>query len=635
MRCAWIVVLTACSATVETPDAAAEFPTTGFFVAPGGSDSADGSIDAPFATIERAVIAMRDSSEKTTHVRAGFYEQRGKPIVLDERDSGVTIVAYPGERPVVSGGFRMAPWTEVRPGVWSADVPSDLRIGAVTVDGAWLDEARTPNRVPGDPRAGWFFVEQSLGPPVENPWDPSFAKDDAFVYRGGDLAGAEPGAWISVWDKFGWSHDVLQIASIDHGSRTVRMHAASQFGLAPNSRYFVYGAPAALDAPGEFVRDGDKLLIAGEPGDIVVASAYNGPPVISIEGANDVRISGLEIRDQHNTGRWGVEPGGAVRVAAGDNARIVDNMMRSVGVGVHVDGGTGHVIAGNAIYDTACTAVVMFGDGNTITGNDIHDVGLLEQASHGIVVGPGRNVIAHNRIADVPHYAIIAVGDKADGLVIEYNRIERANLGANDAGAIYLKNRGNYNPAAREAVRYNTIIGSGGLAVDNDGNMTAPGFSFAVYLDEGQSGTDVYGNVIVGASYGAVFPHNGTDNRIFNNIFVGGVHAQLFLESSNAPANNVWERNVFVSSSPTPTVYVKYAGQEETFRDNLFWNPAATSFIAYGNGGALSLDAAEMAGFVTGSVVADPLLQDDYRLRPESPAFALGFQELPYAEMGL
>lgn len=666
MRCLIVCVVLGCSAApqpaadgVPGPDAL-ELPTTGWFVAPDGDDNADGSVDAPFATVARAVEAMRGSDEKHTHVRGGFYEQRGHTLALDARDSGVEILGYPGETPVISGGFVVTGWTLVDPdrGIWRAALPAELgAVGAVTIDGAWLDVARTPNRVPGDAqaRASWLFVEQSLGPPVEHPWDPSFGQDDAFTYRGDDLAAIpgldqEPDAWVSIWDKLGWSADILKIASVDVGARAVQLAAASQFGLAPNSRYFVYGVRSGLDAPGEYYVDiaTHALLVIPAGGadpnaTRVVASAYDGPPIVAIDGADGVHIAGLEFRDQHNTGRWGVVTGGGVKIMSGTGDWIERNTFHALGVGVDVEAGDGHRIERNAVFATACSGIAVFADHTSIAGNDIHDTGLVEQASHGIIVGPGRNVIAHNHIADIPHYGIIAVGDAADGLVIEYNVIERVDLGANDAGAIYLKNRGNYNPAAREQVRYNAIYGSGGLAVGDDTVFHAPGFSFGLYLDDGQSGTDVYGNLFVGTSAGAVFPHNGTDNHIYNNVLIAGVSEQLFLESTTNPGGNVFESNLLVSPAAAPTIVVKYQGEEATLDRNLFWNPVDPGyfdqvFFAYADGSTLTFAQARDAGFHTGSVVADPRFADpahgDYHLAAGSPAFALGFVELPYELMG-
>lgn len=640
------VVAAACSGAPHIAIDAADEPPPGFYVAPDGDDANPGTFDAPFATIQRAIDAARGSTEKHVNVRAGTYELRGRSIALDARDGGLELLGYPGELPVVSGGFSITGWTAVDANIWAADLPPELAdVGAVTVDGAWLDVARTPDRDPSDPHASWFFVEQSLGPPTQ-PWEPSFNQDNAFTYRGDDLAaiGDEPDAWVSIWDKLGWSADILKIASVEGGA--VHLEAASQFGLAANSRYFVYGLRSALDRPNEYYVDraAHRLLLVGDPtASHVVASPYNGPPLISIDGADGVHIAGLDLRDQHNTGRWGVPAGGGVKLVSGNAAWIEGNRLHALGVGVDVEAGTGHRLERNTVFDIACSGIALFGDASTIAGNTIHDTGLVEPASHGVIVGPGRNVIAHNRISDVPHYGIIAVGDRADGLVIEYNVLERVDTGANDAGAIYLKNRGNYNPAARETVRYNRIVGSGGLAVGTDTAFTSPGFSFGIYLDDGQTGTDVYGNLFVGTAAGAVFAHNGTDNHIYNNVMIDGVYRQLYVESSNVPQGNVFERNILVSSTRAPTVLVKQSGEEATLRGNLYYDPAEPAyfdqvFYAYSDGRTLAFADAAAAGLVTDSVVADPRFVDpehgDYRLAPDSPAPALGFIDLPYAEMG-
>jgi hypothetical protein len=271
-------------------------------------------------------------------------------------------------------------------------------------------------------------------------------------------------------------------------------------------------------------------------------------------------------------------------------------------------------------------------------------VGLVEQASKGIVVGPGRNIVAHNSIKNVPHYGIIAVGDKADGLIIEYNVLENINQGTDDAGVIYLKNKGNYNARAREQVRYNLFLGSGGLRVDPVTTKFTQGgtFTFAVYLDEGQSGTDVTGNVMIGVSQGAVFPHNGADNNISNNLFINAVNAQLFLETPS-PSTNIFERNIFYSTTLKPTIITKHPGQENVMRNNLFCNAAnagyfSQSFFEWSDGQKMNYEAALRAGFHSGSKIADPLFVNpaagDYRLQPGSPAYGMGFAAIPFEQIG-
>jgi hypothetical protein len=632
-----------------------------FVVAPTGSDAAAGTEAAPFATVQRALEAMRASATKRTLLRGGLYSLRGQTLTLDARDHGVQLLNYPGESPVLSGGSRLKEWTQVdaAKGIWSAPLPAEaVNVGAVTVNGEWYEPARTPNRDPGSAqaRSGWFLVEKSLGPRV-NPWEPSFNGDKAFTYRGDDLPASlniqgEPNAWVQIWDKLGWSADILPIASIDHATRTVTSKNASQFGLAPCSRYFVYGLRSALDVGGEYYVDGPnrKLLLIPkkgvEPNDAVISAArYDGGPLIAIHGANQVRVSGLEFRDQHNTARWGVKMGGGVSVVAGNRILIENNRFHALGVAVSIeDAATDVLVRKNEAYDLGCSGMVMFGNRNTLLANTIHDVGLVEQASKGIVAGPGRNVISHNSIKNVPHYGIISGSDKADGLIIEYNVLENVNQGTNDAGVIYLKNRGNYNAKAREQVRYNLLRGSGGLTVDPETTAFTQGgtFTFGVYLDDGQSGTDVYGNVLIGVSQGAVFPHNGADNRIYNNLFINPVNAQLFLETTS-PATNVFERNIFTCTTLKPTIITKAPGQENVLRNNLFHHATdagyfSRSFYEWGDGKKMTFEAALAAGFHTGSKIADPLFVDpaggDYRLKPDSPATAMGFEKIPFEQIG-
>lgn len=70
------------------------------FVAEGGSDAADGSAGHPFATFARARSALREGGGRTLYVRAGRYRQT---FALGAEDSGLRVLAFPGERPVIEG----------------------------------------------------------------------------------------------------------------------------------------------------------------------------------------------------------------------------------------------------------------------------------------------------------------------------------------------------------------------------------------------------------------------------------------------------------------------------------------------------------------------------------------------------
>ena len=100
-----------------------------FFVSTDGDDSWSGKLDSPnadktdgpFATITRARDAIRElkkqslSEPVTVMIRGGKYFL-DEPVIFNKADSGtkdcpITYMAYPGEKPIISGGRKIeADW---------------------------------------------------------------------------------------------------------------------------------------------------------------------------------------------------------------------------------------------------------------------------------------------------------------------------------------------------------------------------------------------------------------------------------------------------------------------------------------------------------------------------------------------
>ncbi|HEX9042800.1 MAG TPA: right-handed parallel beta-helix repeat-containing protein [Trebonia sp.] len=124
---------------------------TTLHVAPDGADTADGSADRPFRTINRAAQLARPGDTVTVH--AGEYREWVRP-----RRGGlsgarrITYQAAPGEHVVIKGSERVTGW-EQDPGggtVWRASVPNavfgDWNPFAEAVAGDWLIEPEPPRR---------------------------------------------------------------------------------------------------------------------------------------------------------------------------------------------------------------------------------------------------------------------------------------------------------------------------------------------------------------------------------------------------------------------------------------------------------------------------------------------------------
>ncbi|HUS47749.1 MAG TPA: right-handed parallel beta-helix repeat-containing protein [Phycisphaerae bacterium] len=128
--------------------AAAEDTKADFYVAPDGSDENAGTIDKPFASLARAKDAVRKLraadraryaplephihlglrlGEVVVMFRGGFYEMKDT-VLFEPQDSGTkdspTIYrAYPGEKPVLSGGRKITGWKMDAKGRWTVSLP--------------------------------------------------------------------------------------------------------------------------------------------------------------------------------------------------------------------------------------------------------------------------------------------------------------------------------------------------------------------------------------------------------------------------------------------------------------------------------------------------------------------------------
>ena len=111
------------------------------YVAPHGNDAWSGKLpepnaegtDGPLATLTAARDRLREMKGDqalpgpvSVQLREGHYRIT-EPIVFEPLDSGlptapVTYEAYPGERPVISGGVPVTGWTQEGP-AWKAPVP--------------------------------------------------------------------------------------------------------------------------------------------------------------------------------------------------------------------------------------------------------------------------------------------------------------------------------------------------------------------------------------------------------------------------------------------------------------------------------------------------------------------------------
>ena len=267
-RINFLIVLALVLAALIGQASAQSHNSTTLFVSPGGNDSNSGHDAAqPFATIVRARDEVRRLHNKgsaagpvTIYLRGGVY-QLSEPLVFTPEDSGtaaapVNYAAYPGERPVISGGAPVKGWAPGANGTWTTTL-ADVRAGRwyfsqIFVNGALRQRARIPHegflRVKGMPEGTFKTV--------------GVQKDcRTFEFAAGDL---NPN-WhhlndVEVIVYHFWTDHHLPIQGVDAAKNLVTFSKPSDMVFSDDvsengARYIVENVYEALDAPGEWYLD--------------------------------------------------------------------------------------------------------------------------------------------------------------------------------------------------------------------------------------------------------------------------------------------------------------------------------------------------------------------------------------------
>ena len=132
--------------------------TVEFHVAATGNDHNAGTAGAPFATVERAQLAVRQrptGDGATVWLHGGVYRLE-RSLQFTPADSGaptapVVYAAVAGETVEISGARALTlDWTQESAGRWQSKIPAGIDLDQLFADGAKMIRARYPNHDPGE-----------------------------------------------------------------------------------------------------------------------------------------------------------------------------------------------------------------------------------------------------------------------------------------------------------------------------------------------------------------------------------------------------------------------------------------------------------------------------------------------------
>ena len=664
-----------------------------FYVSSTGDDAFNGtSPSTAFATLERAKQAVRLAKESNQNIssvnvfiKGGDY-QLNAPLVFEPVDSGtetmpVTYQAMPGEKVQISGGKRITGWTKGRNGIWQADIP-EVKAGKWYFEQIWVNgetrhRARTPN-------TGFFQVK---GFPEGIP-DRYNRKSKSFKFAKGDL---NP-KWTRLKDVVVivyhyWTDSHMPIESINEKRNIVTFQFADpkqfsdDFSIPWNgARYIVENCFEALDSPGEWYlnRETGTIYYMPFPGENMNTIEVIAPVLtnlVSFVGnpldqryVQYINIKNLGFSHslfflpkgnsngsgQSSSAVPGCFPMTGTRFCSFENctASNIGSYAFQIGNGcaynrfihntlTHLAGGgfraNGGAAGSNPLIRTGF---------NAFTDNTISYYGEIYSSAAGIFLQHSQgNIVSHNLI----HHGFqtaISVGFVWGYLpsisrdnTIEFNYIHHIGQGLlSDMGGIYT-----LGPSPGTVIRNNLI---------HDVDSSTYG-GWGIYLDEGSSHLLVENNVVYNTKFSAFNVHFSKEATVRNNVFALSTmellqrqrvepHISLFFE------NNImyWTQGKLLSTNWVDQPYTFYSKalmpktrqMTSTFSIdyNVYYNPnLPVGSLRFGN---QTLSQWRARGKDVHSVYADPMFVDaanfNFRLKPESPAFKLGFKQIDLSTVG-
>jgi parallel beta-helix repeat protein len=420
--------------------------------------------------------------------------------------------------------------------------------------------------------------------------------------------------------------------------------------LRMGDRYFVENIFEELDSPGEWYLNKETGVLCLWPkGELSEKSEVVAPilgRVLDLEGASYIRLSGLEIRDTDYSPEdgcvgYGMGNDGAVYLAKSANCAIEDCRFLNVGkYAVCLSEGGDNRIVGNDIAQGAEGGILLLDSArNLVSDNHIHHCGLVYKHIGGVVLqgkGASDNAVSHNLVHDMSRYGITL---KNPGLrnVVEFNHVCNLDTETYDTGGIEVTQH-DRQLRTGSVIRNNIVHDVIGYSCTNDKDMFC---AWGIYLDSFAGGYTVTSNIVYRNSHGGIMLQGGKGNRVENNIFVNSTKSQLYISNfSQNFEDEVVTGNIFYYTNPEAVLVGagNLTDKVLTCDRNLYFL-AGGKEIAIRGAGCKTFADWQKKGFDVNSIVADPMFvdpeKDDYTLRPESPAFKLGFKAIDTSQVGL
>ena len=455
-----------------------------FYVSPNGSDSNDGSLSAPWQTLNGARINVRPHLDGYGHIvvnlMTGHY-QLSSTVVYSLLDSGsanqtISYQAMQGHSPTFSSLQELTGWT-VDPNnsdISIASLPQGISHPRFLYDSRsdWMERSATAKFTTEEPAAAPGQVENTTDHLERQDERSNFQYPASFPFP-------DPSS-IAQYDLrqsiIGWHMEILPLTTIDTNTRRVTTAIPSCYEIREDTTednpagLWILNTYEGLDTVGEWASLSDSIYLYGrDPRSRIfvptltelvrVDDGTNGKDD-AVTPVSHLRFKGLtfsggdfyvmqdtkgdtladrqkEITIQHD---WAVvdKPTGLLRLRNTAQITVEDcRFIKSGGTGLRVDRFGQHIaITGNEFRHLGRCGVSLIGRGpgygnvnhsNIIANNTFRRTGMEKWAAPALVIDQSTsNLVKHNAWSDTYFTAITVTGPRQAGILSKAEKLDAA-----------------------------------------------------------------------------------------------------------------------------------------------------------------------------------------------------------------
>ena len=572
-----------------------------FYIAPSGNDSNLGTINSPFATIEKAMEAVRNTNQNMSgdihvYLRGGFHFLN-QSLNFTAADSGmngrkVIYQSYPGENAIISGGRQISGWAlhDASRNIYKATV------SPVATRQFYVNCTRAVRARKG---SGLASITQT---------DSGFTSYDASISGWNNPSGVEfvfNAVQGGTGTEVRWTERRCGVQSVAGSNITMRNPGWTRCRTDPwaaervTTPTDIENDYSFLDSPGEWYLDQHGTSLYYIPRENIFTAQCIGPvidgPLVSLNGLVDAPVRNIKFQnltfahatwlepsgnkgfpevqansrtraDEHGTGND--FPPGAVSVNRGVAITFSRCVFKHLGAtGLDLRRGSQQCEVSECVFTDISANCVKVGEANdparsdsrlrddqiTIQNCSIYDAPCEFRGGVGILAVLTSNLkITNNELYNLP-YTGISVGWGWNRGIYQPNYMNHNSITSNnihhwgrylsDVGAIYSQGK---QPGSTWNSNY---------CHDMPYKLGADNMVKALYTDEGTREVNVFGNVIGGLKNGewySAWTDTIQDNWIHDNFTDTGNFV-------NGGTNNSVYNNTTISNGNWPSSAITIA----------------------------------------------------------------------------